>query len=64
MTNEIEPLDAALWLRRIEKMARGGLGSIENSLRHAAHLLQLTPSPFRHAVRLSLDEAAFEALLD
>jgi hypothetical protein len=64
MTDEIEPLDAALWFRRIEMIARGELGGVENSLRHAAHLLQLAPRPFRHAVRLSLNEAAFEALLD
>jgi hypothetical protein len=64
MTNESEPLDAALWFDRIEIIARGELGSVENSLRHAGHLLQLTPRPFRHAVRLSLNEAAFEVLLD
>ncbi len=64
MTNEIEPLDAALWFRRIEMIARGELGGVENSLRHAAHLLQFAPRPLLHAVRLSLDEAAFEALLD
>jgi hypothetical protein len=64
MTDDIEPLDAALWFRRIEMIARGELRGVENSLRHAAHLLQLTPRPFRHVVRLSLDESAFEELLD
>jgi hypothetical protein len=64
MTDEIEPLDAPLWFRRIEMIARGELRGVENSLRHAAHLLQLTPGPFRHVVRPSIDEAAFEALLD
>lgn len=64
MTDEIEPLAPALWFGRIEKIARGELSSVENSLRHAAHLLQLTPRPFRHLVRLSLDEDAFEALLE
>ena len=64
MTNDIEPLAAALWFRRIDMIGRGALDSVENSLRHAAHLLQLTPSPFRHLVRLSVDEAVFESLLE
>jgi hypothetical protein len=64
MTDEIEPLTPTLWFGRIEMIARGELPSVENSLRHAAHLLQLTPRPFRHLVRLSLDEDVFEALLE
>lgn len=64
MTDDIEPLPSALWFRRIEMIANGELDSVENSLRHAAHLLQLTPRPFRDVVRLSLDEEAFEALLE
>jgi hypothetical protein len=64
MTDEIEPLAPALWFLRIEKIARGELAGMESSLRHAAHLLQLTPKPFRHVVRLSLDLDAFEVLLD
>lgn len=64
MTNDIEPLAAALWFRRIDMIGRGELDSVENSLRHAAHLLQLTPHPFRHLVRLSVDEAVFESLLE
>jgi hypothetical protein len=64
MNDDIEPLEAALWFRRIEMIARGELPSVENALRHAAHLLQLTPRPFRHLVRLSLGEDAFEALLE
>jgi hypothetical protein len=64
MNDDIEPLEAALWFRRIEMIARGELPGVENALRHAAHLLQLAPRPFRHLVRLSLDEDAFEALLE
>ena len=64
MNDDIEPLEAALWFRRLEMIARGELPSVENALRHAAHLLQLTPRPFRHLVRLSLEEDAFEALLE
>jgi hypothetical protein len=43
---------------------RDELRGVEKSLRHAAHLLQLTPKRFRHVLRLSLNERAFEALLD
>ena len=64
MTDDLEPLEPELWFRRIEMIARGELPSVENSLRHAAHLLLLTPTPFRHVVRLSLEEDAFEALLE
>ena len=64
MTEEMEPLDRARWFRRIEMIARGELVTIERALRHAAHLLQLTPRPFRHVVRMSLEEETFEALLE
>src|SRR5688500_1395546 len=64
MADEIEPLDPALWFDRIEMIARGQVGGIENSLRHAGHLLQLTPTPFREVVHMSLDEDAYEALLE
>jgi hypothetical protein len=45
-------------------IARGELRSVENSLRHAAHMLQLTPRSFRDVVHMSIDEDAFEELLD
>lgn len=64
MIDDIEPLSPALWFERIEMIARGELRSVENSLRHAAHMLQLTPGPFREVVHMSLNEDAFEALLD
>ena len=64
MSDSTEPLISNLWFERIEKVASGGLGSVENALRHAAHLLQLTPTPFRDVVRLGIDEEGFEALLD
>ena len=63
MPDDVEPLSPTLWFQRIEMIARGELGSVENSLRHAGHLLQLTPTPFREVVRMSLEEKAFEALL-
>jgi hypothetical protein len=64
MSDPIEPLIPSLWFERIEKIAGGYLGGVENSLRHAAHLLQLTPTSFRDEVRLGANEAEFEALLD
>lgn len=63
MTGDIEPLDAALWFQRVEMIADGEF-DLESALRHASHLLQLTPLPFRHVVRLAIDEGDFEALLD
>ena len=64
MSEPIEPLVPSLWFERIEKIANGHLGAVENALRHAAHLVQLAPTPFRAAVRLGVDEKGFEALLD
>jgi hypothetical protein len=64
MTDDLEPLAPALWFRRVEMIARGELRTVERALRHAAHLLQLTPMPFRDVVRMALDEESFEALLE
>lgn len=64
MNEHIEPLSSSLWFQRIEKIANGELASTENALRHACHLLQLTPAPFRHVVRLAIEEERFEALLE
>lgn len=63
MDGEIEPLIPSLWFKRIAMIAAGEFGSLENSLRHAGHLLQLAPRPLRHVVRLDADEDTFEALL-
>ena len=59
-----EPLSLSLWFQRIAVVAAGELGNIENSLRHAAHLVQLTPVPFRKVIPPLFDEDAFEALLE
>ena len=64
MTEDIEPLAPEVWFARIEMIACGGLGRVENSLRHAGHLLQLTPRPFREIVRPSPEENVFDALLE
>ena len=62
MAHETEPLDASLWFRRIEMIACREL-AVENALRHASHLLQLTPLALRPVIRLAADEDHFEALL-
>lgn len=64
MTEYVEPLDTALWFRQIEKIAGGGFVGMEERLRHASHLLQLTPSAFRDVVRLAVSEERFEELLE
>ena len=64
MRNNIEPLAATLWFQRVAVVATGELGNIENSLRHAAHLVQLAPISFRRVMPTILDEDAFEALLE
>jgi len=64
MLDEIEPLPAELWFDRIEMIERGELASTENALRHAFHLLQLTPLEFRPREYGTIDEADYEALLE
>lgn len=59
-----EPLATGLWFQRVAIVAAGELGSIENSLRHAAHLVQLAPIAFRRVMPPVLEEDAFEALLE
>jgi hypothetical protein len=63
MHNNIAPLAPVLWFQRIAVIAAGDLRSIENSLRHAGHLVQLAPIPFRRVLPPHLDEGEFEALL-
>lgn len=64
MCGNIEPLPTSLWFQRIAITASGGLGGIENSLRHAAHLVQLAPISFRRVMPWILGEDAFETLLE
>ena len=64
MCMNIEPLATGVWFQRVAVIAGGELGSIENSLRHAAHLVQLAPIAFRRVMPPILDEDAFEALLE
>lgn len=62
--DQLSPIDADLWFERLGMIARGELRSLERSLRHAFHLVQLTPEEFRRSVRPAADEPSFEALLD
>jgi len=64
MIEDIEPLPANVWFDRIGMIARGELGPTEYALRHAFHLLQLTPREFRPPEYGTLDEPAYEALLE
>ena len=64
MQEDIEPLPDWLWFERMELIARREMSSTENALRHALHLLQLTPRQFRPREYSALDEAHYEALLD
>ena len=64
---DIEPLAPELWLAALkqlsERQAAGG-ANVGSLLRHAFHLLQLTPLPLRGIVRCQLDEEGFEKLLE
>ena len=64
MQHDIEPLPHELWFERLEAIARRQLGGTESCLRHAFHLLQLTPREFRPPEYGKLDEPGFEALLE
>ena len=63
MAKDIEPLPSDLWFDRIEMIANGELKNTEHGLRHALHLLQLTPREFRPPEYDLIDEVGFEALL-
>lgn len=63
MIEDIEPLPPELWFERIAMISRGELGPTENALRHAFHLLQLTPREFRPREYGTIDEADYETLL-
>jgi len=64
MIEDVEPLEVELWFDRIAMIARGQLGPTENALRHAFHLLQLTPCEFRTREYGTIEEADYEALLE
>ena len=63
-----EPLEPQAWFRALGKLAErvtdAPTDQHETLLRHAYHLLQLTPRPLRRLVRPDLTEKRFEELLD
>jgi hypothetical protein len=63
-----EPLAPATWFLALERLAQrhtmAAGRDLEAMLRHAFHLLQLTPRHLTHLVQTNLDEAAFERLLE
>ena len=48
--DQLSPIDVELWFKRLGLIARGELRSLERSLRHAFHMVQLTPNEFRRSV--------------
>lgn len=64
MYHQPEPLCSMIWFRQLEKIAAGEFRGIEEALRHASHLLQLTPAEFSDVARLATTEMGFETLLE
>ena len=69
MVDDIEPLEPALWFGALKKLAllldeTTGNEELERLLRHAYHLLQLTPRPLRLSIKSDLSESKFERLLE
>ena len=63
----IEPLGDDTWFGsvwRLRGLALGDQATIARALRHAYHLIQLTPHALRASVSAALDERAFEDLLE
>lgn len=58
------PLPLELWFERIALIADGSVLDIENRLRHASHLLQLSPRPLRRCLNWQIDEQLVERLLE
>jgi len=65
--DSIEPLGLGTWfasVRRLSALAPAGPATIGSALRHAYHLIQLTPHALRTSVAAALNEQAFEDLLE
>lgn len=64
---DIEPLEPAMWFGAIAKLEQRRIRSAEiefdRLLRHAYHLLQLTPRPLRSIIRSELSETQYDVLL-
>ena len=65
--DSIEPLGLGSWfasVRRLSELASAGRVTTGSALRHAYHLVQLTPYSLRSSVAAALSERAFEDLLE
>src|SRR6187399_2023768 len=65
--DSIEPLGLGSWfasVRRLSELASTGRVTTGSALRHAYHLVQLTPYSLRSSVAAALSERAFEDLLE
>jgi hypothetical protein len=65
--DSIEPLGLGSWfasVRRLSALLSASHGTIGTALRHAYHLVQLTPHTLRTSVAAALSERAFEQLLE
>jgi hypothetical protein len=65
--DSIEPLGLRSWftsVRRLSAAATTGQAPLGSALRHAFHLVQLTPHALRGSVAAALSERAFEQLLE
>ena len=67
VVDPIEPLEPTIWFGRfktvLEKLEKSEQASLEPTLRHVFHLVQLTPGPLKHLLATELTEADFELLL-
>lgn len=67
-SSDIEPLEPELWFQAIERLSNKISASDDNDvpsmLRHALHLVQLTPGPLRGTVRCEISEENFEEFLE
>lgn len=61
----IEPLEPELWFQALERLSgMGPAAECAHMLRHAFHLVQLTPGPLKGIVRCEVSESEFEEFLD
>lgn len=67
-SQDIEPLEPELWFHAVERLSRRisppNDNDVQSMLRHALHLVQLTPGPLKGLVRCEIGEDAFEDFLD
>lgn len=64
----IEPLEPELWFQALERLSSrqpaAESAEVAHMLRHALHLVQLTPGPLKGIVQCHASESRFEEFLD